>query len=393
MVLQPSPRVEGGRDVAIEPVIEARNLTKRYGARVAVDDLSFEVRPGEVFGLLGPNGAGKTTTVLMLLGLTEPTSGEARVVGVDPMRDPLEVKRHVGYMPDTVGFYDGLSARENLAYTARLNRVPRPVAASRITDLLAQVGLADVAEQKVDTFSRGMRQRLGVADALLKDPSVLILDEPTASLDPEGVVELLALIERIARERRIAVLLSSHLLDQVQAICHRVGIFYRGRLIAEGSVRDLATEGSRVEDVVEVGAQASDGRPAGAEVVSATLRATPGVASVAADPDAPGRVLVTGTPGIAGGLAAALAAAGLRPIHLRTREERLDAIYARLVHAAAEAPARPPRPERPTARRGPGTRGATPGRPGPRRARPGRTGRPRLDSDDGPGDAAAGGQR
>src|SRR5665811_110669 len=172
MVLQPSPRVEGGRDVAIEPVIEARNLTKRYGARVAVDDLSFEVRPGEVFGLLGPNGAGKTTTVLMLLGLTEPTSGEARVVGVDPMRDPLEVKRHVGYMPDTVGFYDGLSARENLAYTARLNRVPRSIATARISELLAQVGLAEVAAQKVDTFSRGMRQRLGVADALLKDPSV-----------------------------------------------------------------------------------------------------------------------------------------------------------------------------------------------------------------------------
>jgi len=360
MVLQPSPRVEGGRDVAIEPVIEARNLTKRYGARVAVDDLSFEVRPGEVFGLLGPNGAGKTTTVLMLLGLTEPTSGEARVVGVDPMRDPLEVKRHVGYMPDTVGFYDGLSARENLAYTARLNRVPRSIATARITDLLTQVGLVDVAEQKVDTFSRGMRQRLGVADALLKDPSVLILDEPTASLDPEGVVDLLALIERIAQERRIAVLLSSHLLDQVQAICHRVGIFYKGRLIAEGSVRDLATEASRTEDVVEVGAQAHDGRPAGAS-------------------------------GIAGELSSALAAAGLRPIHLRTREERLDAIYPRLVHAAAEAPVQPPRPKRSTARSGPGARGTTPGRPGPRRARPGRAGRPRPDNhDDDPGDTAAG---
>ena len=391
MVLQPSPRVEGGRDVAIEPVIEARNLTKRYGARVAVDDLSFEVRPGEVFGLLGPNGAGKTTTVLMLLGLTEPTSGEARVVGVDPMRDPLEVKRHVGYMPDTVGFYDGLSARENLAYTARLNRVPRSIATARITDLLTQVGLVDVAEQKVDTFSRGMRQRLGVADALLKDPSVLILDEPTASLDPEGVVDLLALIERIAQERRIAVLLSSHLLDQVQAICHRVGIFYKGRLIAEGSVRDLATEASRTEDVVEVGAQAHDGRPAGVEVITAALRGAPGVASVAPDPDAPDRVLVAGAPGIAGELSSALAAAGLRPIHLRTREERLDAIYARLVHAAAEAPVRPPRPKRSTARSGPGARGTTPGRPGPRRARPGRAGRPRPDNhDDDPGDTAAG---
>src|SRR5664280_2863557 len=237
MVMEPSPSVDRGHDPTVAPVIEARNLTKRYGAHVAVDDLSFEVRPGEVFGLLGPNGAGKTTTVLMLLGLTEPTSGEARVVGVDPMRDPLEVKRHVGYMPDTVGFYDGLSARENLAYTARLNRVPRPIAAARISDLLTQVGLVDVAEQKVDTFSRGMRQRLGVADALLKDPSVLILDEPTASLDPEGVVELLALIERIAKERRIAVLLSSHLLDQVQAICQRVGIFYRGRPVSYTHLR------------------------------------------------------------------------------------------------------------------------------------------------------------
>jgi ABC-2 type transport system ATP-binding protein len=365
MVTQASPPAVGGRDSTLEPVIEARRLTKRYGARVAVDDLSFEVRPGEVFGLLGPNGAGKTTTVLMLLGLTEPTSGEARVVGVDPMRDPLEVKRHVGYMPDTVGFYDGLSARENLGYTARLNRIARAIAAARITDLLAQVGLAEVAGQKVDTFSRGMRQRLGVADALLKDPSVLILDEPTASLDPEGVVELLALIERIAVERRIAVLLSSHLLDQVQAICQRVGIFYRGRLIAEGSVRDLASEGSRTQDAVEVGAQTSDGRPAGVDLVMATLRDTAGVASVAPEAGAPGRVLVTGTPGIAGGLASALASAGLRPVHLRTRVERLDAIYTRLVHAAAEVPTAAPegRPvsappaARRSIRRAPGRRG------------------------------------
>ena len=297
MVIEPSLSADRGRDPTDAPVIEARNLTKRYGVHVAVDDLSFEVRPGEVFGLLGPNGAGKTTTVLMLLGLTEPTSGEARVVGVDPMRDPLEVKRHVGYMPDTVGFYDGLSARENLAYTARLNRVPNAVAATRITDLLAQVGLAEVAGEKVDTFSRGMRQRLGVADALLKDPSVLILDEPTASLDPEGVVELLALIERIAQERRIAVLLSSHLLDQVQAICQRVGIFYRGRLIAEGSVRDLASEVSRTQDVVEVGAQAADGRPAGIEIVAASLRGAAGVTSVTPDATTPGHVLVTGAPG------------------------------------------------------------------------------------------------
>jgi ABC-2 type transport system ATP-binding protein len=391
MALQQPPPADGEPAAAIDPVIEARHLTKRYGGRVAVDDLSFEVRPGEVFGLLGPNGAGKTTTVLMLLGLTEPTSGEARVVGVDPTRDPLEVKRQVGYMPDTVGFYDGLSARENLVYTARLNRLPRATAAARITDLLAQVGLAGVAEEKVDTFSRGMRQRLGVADALIKDPSVLILDEPTASLDPEGVVELLALIERVALERRIAVLLSSHLLDQVQAICHRVGIFYQGRLIAEGSVRDLASEGSRTQDVVEVGAQRADGRPAGTDIMVATLRGSPGAASVTPDPDAPGRVLVSGPPGLAGGLASVLAAAGLRPTHLRTREERLDAIYARLVHAAAAAPK-----EAPPARR---ERAAPPPRRSIHRAS-GRTGRPRPGGHERPGgddvdkdDQARGGPR
>ena len=382
MVIEPSLSADRGRDPTDAPVIEARNLTKRYGAHVAVDDLSFEVRPGEVFGLLGPNGAGKTTTVLMLLGLTEPTSGEARVVGVDPMRDPLEVKRHVGYMPDTVGFYDGLSARENLAYTARLNRVPNALAATRITDLLAQVGLAEVAGEKVDTFSRGMRQRLGVADALLKDPSVLILDEPTASLDPEGVVELLALIERIAQERRIAVLLSSHLLDQVQAICQRVGIFYRGRLIAEGSVRDLASEISRTQDVVEVGAQAADGRPAGIEIVAASLRGAAGVTSVTPDATTPGHVLVTGAPGIAGGLAVALASARLRPTHLRTREERLDAIYARLVHAAAEAPSEPPGVRRASA--APAPRRSIRRAPGPAgRRRPERTGDDRDDHDAG----------
>ncbi len=385
MSIQPAAPAEGRPDAAVEPVIAARNLTKRYGHRVAVDDLSFEVRPGEVFGLLGPNGAGKTTTVLMLLGLTEPTSGEARVVGVDPTRDPLEVKRHVGYMPDTVGFYDGLSARENLAYTARLNRVPAAIAAARITDLVAQAGLADVAEQKVETFSRGMRQRLGVADALLKEPSVLILDEPTASLDPQGVVELLGLIERIAHDRRIAVLLSSHLLDQVQAICHRVGIFYQGRLIAEGSVRDLASAGPRGEVVVEVGAQLSDGRPADADLVATTLRMTPGVVSVGPDPAAPDRVLVAGRPGIASGLAAALANAGLSPTHLLAREERLDAIYARLVHAAAETPGEMPR----------GRPAGTPSTPrrSIRRA-PGRARRPApARHDDDPGDTGAGGPR
>jgi ABC-2 type transport system ATP-binding protein len=221
--------------------IEATGLTKRYDAVVAVDDLSFRVQPGEIYGLLGPNGAGKTTTILMLLGLSEPTAGTARVVGLDPAREPLEVKRRVGYLPDAVGFYGRLSGRENLAYTARLNGLDPAGVEERITELLGQVNLLDAADRPADGYSRGMLQRLGVADALIKDPDVLILDEPTASIDPSGVAELLSLIRRLADERGLAILLSSHLLSQVQQLCDRVGIFSRGRLIAEGALAELAT--------------------------------------------------------------------------------------------------------------------------------------------------------
>ena len=223
-----------------EPLVEARGLTKRYGDFVAVDTLSFHVDRGEIYGLLGPNGAGKTTTILMLLGLSEPSSGEARVLGLDPARDPLEVKRWVGYMPDSVGFYGRLSGRENLEYTARLSGIADDVGAQRIEDLLTQVRLTDAADQPADTYSRGMLQRLGVADALVKDPSVLILDEPTASIDPAGVADLLDLIRGLVADRGLAVLLSSHLLAQVEQLCDRVGIFSRGHLIAEGTVAELA---------------------------------------------------------------------------------------------------------------------------------------------------------
>jgi ABC-2 type transport system ATP-binding protein len=221
--------------------IEATGLTKRYDAVVAVDDLSFRVQPGEIYGLLGPNGAGKTTTILMLLGLSEPSAGTARVVGLDPAREPLEVKRRVGYLPDAVGFYGRLSGRENLAYTARLNGLDPAGVEERITELLGQVNLLDAADRPAEGYSRGMLQRLGVADALIKDPDVLILDEPTASIDPSGVAELLSLIRRLADERGLAILLSSHLLSQVQQLCDRVGIFSRGRLIAEGALAELAT--------------------------------------------------------------------------------------------------------------------------------------------------------
>ena len=220
-------------------VLETKDLTKHYGDFVAVDHLNLQVREGEVFGLLGPNGAGKTTTILMLLGLTEPTAGQVRVLGYDPSRRPLRVKSHVGYMPDQVGFYDELSARENLSYIAKLNAIPRDEIYRRIEDALERVRVADVAHQRVSTFSRGMRQRLGLADVLIKRPRLIIMDEPTQGLDPELAREFLGLIRELKGEG-ITILLSSHLLHQVQAICDRVGLFSQGRMALQGAVPELA---------------------------------------------------------------------------------------------------------------------------------------------------------
>lgn len=222
-------------------LVETHALTKRYGEIVAVDRLDLRVHAGEIYGLLGPNGAGKTTTIMMLLGLTDPTSGTATVLGLDPRHRALDVKRRVGYLPDAVGFYGRLTGRENLRYTAELNGLDATEAEPAIEQLLEQVGMTDAADRPVSGYSRGMLQRLGIADALVKDPRLLILDEPTTAIDPAGVVELLALVRRLAAERRVGVLLSSHLLGQVERLCDRVGIFWRGKLLAEGTVRELAS--------------------------------------------------------------------------------------------------------------------------------------------------------
>ncbi len=230
--------------------VEASGLTKRYDGRPVVDRLTLSLSEGEVFGLLGPNGAGKTTTILMMLGLSEPSEGEVRILGHDPRREPLVVKRQVGYLPDSVGFYDTLTGKENLRFSAQLNRLTPEKTKERIDDVLREVGLTAAGDALVGTYSRGMRQRLGIADALLKDPAILILDEPTTAIDPEGVQEILTLIRRLAEERRVTVLLSSHLLHQVQSVCDRVAIFVEGRVAAMGTpqeLADMATGPERVE--------------------------------------------------------------------------------------------------------------------------------------------------
>lgn len=225
-----------------DDIITMDDLTKQYDETTAVDRLNLTIERGEIFGLLGPNGAGKSTTILMLLGLTEPTAGHITVCGIDSTRNPIEVKKRVGYLPDDVGFYEDLSGFENLLYTAQLNRIARDEAMERTHSLLERVGLREAADKKAGKYSRGMRQRLGLADVLIKNPEVVILDEPTLGIDPEGVREFLDMIRRLSREDGITVLLSSHHLHQVQQICDRVGLFVRGRLLAKGDIHSLANQ-------------------------------------------------------------------------------------------------------------------------------------------------------
>jgi len=222
--------------------IETINLTKRYKNQPAVDNLSFKVYEGEIFGFLGPNGAGKTTTLLMLLGLSRPSGGSAKVCGFDPLRNARDVKRVVGYLPENVGFYGDLDAIQSLEYVASLNGIQREVSLEKIDELLKLVGLAQDAHKKVGAFSRGMKQRLGIAEVLIKDPKVLLLDEPTIGLDPDGALRLMELIQSLNNERKITVLLSSHNLYQVQKASHRVGIMIKGSMVVEGTIETLAKE-------------------------------------------------------------------------------------------------------------------------------------------------------
>ncbi|MBM4349746.1 MAG: ABC transporter ATP-binding protein [Deltaproteobacteria bacterium] len=221
-------------------IVETEDLTKKYGSRTAVDHLNIKIEEGEVFGFLGPNGAGKTTTLLMFLGLTEPTSGRAKVIGFDPTREPFKVKEKVGYLPENVGFYDDMDARQNLRYIAKLNRISGEVSEKRIDYWLEMVGLSEESTKKVGTFSKGMRQRLGIAEVLIKEPKLVFLDEPTIGLDPDGTNRMLDLIHSLSREKNITLFLSSHLLDQVQRICDRVGIMINGNLVAIGPIEELA---------------------------------------------------------------------------------------------------------------------------------------------------------
>lgn len=302
----------------MSPAIETQGLVKRYGAFAAVQGLDLTIEEGTVFGLLGPNGSGKTTTILMLLGLTEPTSGTVRVLGLDPLRQPLEVKRAAGYMPDSVGFYDELTARENLRYSGKLAGRHGTRLEGRIDEVLERVRLAGSANDRVKVFSRGMRQRLGLADVLLKEPRVAILDEPTSGLDPQSTHEFLDMI-RALKSDGLTVLLSSHLLDQVQAVCDRVGLFHRGRMVLEGSVDRLAREvlGGGFRISVE-----ADGDPS---AIAAALSGIPGINGV--EPREGRRYRVSADRDVRAAVDAAIARAGGALLGLAMQRPTLDEVY------------------------------------------------------------------
>ena len=299
-------------------VIEVQDLTKRYNGTAVVNGISFSVARGEIFGLLGPNGAGKTTTILMLLGLSDISSGQARVLGFNPAREPLAVKRRVGYLPDQVGFYDNLTAAENLRYAARLMGIERGEREDKIKGSLRHVGLADVTDKRVGTFSRGMRQRLGLAEILIKEAQIAILDEPTSGLDPQATVELLNIIREL-KHQGVSVLLSSHLLERVQSVCDRVALFNQGNIALMGTVPDLGRQvlggGFRVE--VEAEGQG----------LAERIAAIPGVQRVEAA--GANRVLLFADRDVRPEAAAAVVAAGGRLLRLSVEEPSLEAIYTR----------------------------------------------------------------
>jgi len=241
-------------------------LVKRFGDVVAVDQLSFSVKTGMVFGFLGPNGHGKTTTIKMLVGLIRPDGGTARVAGHDVLEEPMAVRRSIGYVAENQGFYKRMTAAETLDYVGMLLDMPTNERQRRSAELLELVGLADRRDSYVGTFSKGMKQRLAMAQALLSEPEVLLLDEPALGLDPMGAKEVRDLIIGLKKDRDVTIFMSSHILSEVEAVCDEVGIISHGRLLVQGSVENLRrTIGSDVR--LEIVLAQPDG-----EVVAALQR-------------------------------------------------------------------------------------------------------------------------
>jgi ABC-2 type transport system ATP-binding protein len=306
-------------------VVETQDLTKRYDGTTVVDHLNLHIAENEVFGLLGPNGAGKTTTILMLLGLTEPASGSAHIYGFDSTREPLKVKRLTGYLPEKVGFYENLTARENLRFIAWLNNISEAESNPMIEQVLEAVGLTEMADTTVGKFSRGMKQRLGIADVLVKKPKVAILDEPTAGLDPEGINQILDLIVGLPK-METTVVMCSHRLYEVQRICHSIGILSKGKLVVEGSLDSLGRE-ALAEGRYRIEVETTEPSPQLIEVIGKIK----GVKNVEAKGN---RLHISTDSDLRAAISKVVVDSGAPLIQMKIQEFSLDDIYMRYFHEA-----------------------------------------------------------
>lgn len=221
-----------------ETLIETRNLIKRYGEKVAVNNVSFDVFSGEVFGFLGPNGAGKTTTIKMIVGLLQPTSGAVKVAGYDIQTQSMQAKASCGYVPDTPNLYAKLTGRELLRFVSDLYNLDRSQVAHRVDELLRMFDLTTAADDTIDSYSHGMQQKTSLAAALMHDPKVLVLDEPTVGLDPKSARLIKDILRQLA-DRGAAVMLSTHILEIAERMCDRIGIINKGQLVAVGTMDEL----------------------------------------------------------------------------------------------------------------------------------------------------------
>ncbi|RLE76593.1 MAG: ABC transporter ATP-binding protein [Thermoprotei archaeon] len=315
----------------LEEVIVTEELTKVYGRGasrvVAVDRANLVVRRGSVHGIVGPNGAGKTTLISMLVGLTVPTSGTGRVLGHDIVRESREIRERVGLLPEGYGFYDDMTARENLAYIAKLNGLEGGEASERIREVLEVVGLSDAADKKVKGFSRGMKQRLGIAQALLKDPEILILDEPTMGLDPGAVREFRGLVRELVREGK-TIVMCTHLLREIGELFTDATVMVGGRIVAQGALSELRDRvlGGALTYAVEVKSSVDEG-------LLDELRELEGVVEVRAE----GSVIrVVASSGVGEALLRRLLDAGVGIRRYAERELSIEEIYEHFSGGGAE---------------------------------------------------------
>ncbi|MTV24715.1 ABC transporter ATP-binding protein [Nitriliruptoraceae bacterium ZYF776] len=317
------PAGAGHLDVPTAPAVRARGLTKTYGDLRAVDALDLDVPQGGVFGLVGPNGAGKTTTMLAIVTLLELDVGELSVLGHDPVLHPREVRKRVGYVPDVFGLYDGLSCREYLDFFAAAYEVPRDRRAEQVAALLELVELSHKADTDVSGLSRGMQQRLSLARGLVHDPQLLVADEPASGLDPRARVELREIVRTLADVQGVTVVISSHILAELDELCDHVGIVEAGKVLAQGTPDELRA-GLRETHVVTLRVLGGDGELA----TAAEVARLHGAALTVVGRDL--RVEVPGGQAAAAALLTAVVQAGCRVTEYREERSGLESVFLRV---------------------------------------------------------------